>query len=160
MAILHPNIYYVGDSWSLINRYDFWNKDNTVGTNNNNSVKKTIYSPSPSNYTEPKTAAFTGFTSSGGNSTSGFNVSGGFNKGWNFYCQPKLQGNAVFFSALGYRICDTGALALVSGYGDYWSAGPSGTSTYARYLGFDSSLVYPQFENFRAYGLMVRPVSE
>ena len=159
-AIIHPNIYYVGDSWSSTNKYDYWNYGNTVTTNNNNPVYKTIYSPSPTGFAEPKTAAFTGFTSSGGNQTSGFNVSGSFNKGWNFYCQPNATGSTVFFSALGYRVYNTGAVADVSGSGNYWSAGPSSTSSYARYLRFLSGSVGPQYEYNRAYGFSVRSASE
>jgi hypothetical protein len=139
-----------------------------VGTNNNNPVKKTIYSPSPTSFSEPKTAAFTGFTSSGGNSTSGFNASGGLNKGMNFYCQPKATGGTAFFSALGFRDVHSsrvnsstaGAVAFVSDNGSYWSAGPSDTPTYARFLGFNSAVVYPQNEDSRAYGFTVRSASE
>ena len=159
-AILHPNIFYMSDSWSSLNKYDFWNKDNTVGTNNNNTVKKTIYSPSPTAFSEPRSAIFTGFTSTGGNQTSGFNVSGAFNKGWFFYCQPNATGGTIFFFSLGHRVYNTGALATFSLNGNYWSAGPSNTSTYARNLYFDSGHVYPQNENSRAYGFSIRPTSE
>ncbi len=170
VAILHPNIFYfvLDASWSSDNKFDFWNKDNTVGTNNNNTVKKTIYSPSPTSFSEPKTAAFTGFTSSGSYQSSGFNVSGGFNKGWNFYSQLNFQGNTVFFSALGFRDVNSGRVntsnggdvAYVSSNGVYWSAGPSGLGIYARYLYFHSSYVSPQNENSRAYGFSIRPTSE
>ena len=125
VTILHPNNYYTGDCWSSINKYDFWNYGNTDTSNNNNPVKKTIYSPSPTGYAEPKPAAFTGFASS-----SGFNVSGGFNKGWNFYCQPKFQGNTIFFPSLGLRWYGNGYLERIDkkeGY--YWSAGPSDATT-------------------------------
>ena len=159
-VILHPNIYYIGDSWSSVNSLEYWNKGNTVTTNNNNPVYKTLYSPSPTGFVEPKTAAFTGFTSSGGNQTSGFNVSGSFNKGWNFYCQPNATGGTVFFSSLGYRAYNTGAVAYVSGYGVYWSAGPSGTPTFARLLDILPGYVYPQDEYSRASGFSVRSASE
>src|SRR5574344_618954 len=146
VAILHPNIFYfvLDASWSADNKYDFWNKNYTDATVNNYEVKKTIYSPSPTGYAEPRTAAFTGFTTSRNNSgtASEFNVSGGYNKGWNFYCQPKFQGNTIFFSALGFRdvysgrvnTSNAGAVARVSGDGNVWSAGPSSTSSYARLL--------------------------
>ena len=152
----------MSNNWSSTNKYDYWNKDNIVGTNNNNTVKKTVYSPSPTNFSEPKAAVFTGFTITGANTStvSEFNVSGGFNKGWNFYCQPKSQGNAVFFSALGLRFYNTGIATNVSANGHYWTAGPSDTVTYARYLGFISGGILPQDVSFRAYGFSVRPVSE
>ena len=172
VAILHPNIFYfvLDASWSADNKYDFWNKNYTDATVNNYEVKKTIYSPSPTGYAEPKTAAFIGFTTTRNNSgtASEFNVSGGFNKGWNFYCQPKFQGNTIFFSALGFRdvysgrvnTSNPGAVADVSGSGNDWSAGPSSASTYARNLGFYSGGVRPQNEGYRAFGLAVRSASE
>ena len=170
MAIQHPNVFYfvIDGSWSSVNSLEYWNKGNTVTTVNNNTVYKTIYTPSPSSFSEAKTAVFTGFTSSGGNQSSGFNVSGGFNKGWNFYCQPNATGGTTFFSALGFRdvfsgrvnTSNGGAVVFVSGNGYSWSAGPSSTSTYARFLHFYSGGVYPQYEIGRAYGFAVRPVSE
>ena len=63
-----------------------------------------------------------------------------------------LTGTGVFFTH--------GAVANVSGNGNYWSAGPSSTSTYARNLNFNSGNVNPQNENNRAYGLTVRSASE
>lgn len=170
VAILHPNIFYfvLSASWSADNKYDFWNKNYTDATVNNYEVKKTIYSPSPTGYAEPRTAAFTGFTTSGGNSTSNFNVSGGFNKGWSFYCQPKFIGTTIFFPALGYRdigngrvdASTAGTIAYVWSNGDFQSAGPSSTTTYARHLGFGSSSVYSQDEDGRAYGFSVHSVLE
>ena len=85
-AIQAPFIFYYveNNDWSESHNYDFWNKNFTgaVGMNNDATLK-TIYSPSPSGFVEPKTAAFTGFTSTGGNTTNRgqFNVSGSFNKG-------------------------------------------------------------------------------
>ena len=170
MAIQHPNIFYfvLDASWSSNNSPEFWNYGNTDVTVNNHEVNKTIYSPSPTGYTEPKTAAFIDFTTTRNNSltASEFNVSGEFNKGWNFYCQPKFQGNTVFFSTLGFRDVHSGRVntsnagAVASGSGDYWSAGPSGASSYARLLGFHSGYVGPQYMDYRAYGFSVRPVSE
>ncbi len=172
VAILHPNIFYfvLDASWSSYNSPEFWNKGNTLGTTNNNPVNKTVYSPSPTNFSEPKTAAFTGFTSNGVNTSnsSEYNVSGGFSKGWNFFCQPKATGGTAFFSALGMRdvysgdvnTSTGGAIVGVSGGGLYWFAGPSGSSNYARYLSFNPNLIYPQVEYYRACGFTVRPVSK
>ena len=165
VAILHPNIFYyvIDASWSSSNSPEFWNYGNTDTSNNNNPVKKTIYSPSPTYFTEPKTAAFTGFILSGGNSSGGYNISGSFNKGWNFYCQPNATGGTAFFSALGYREYSGsvgGAVTLVNVSGYYWSAGPSGTPTYARSLGFRLGYVNPRGENDFADGFTVRSISE
>lgn len=160
-AIQHPNIIY-STSWSSNYSLDNWNNGNTVRTINNNPVKKTIYSPSPIGFSEPKTAAFTGFTTTGGTTTntSQFNVSGGFNKGWNFYCQPMFQGSTIFFSALGFRIVNTCAISAFGGVGFYWSAGPSSSTNYALHLYFDSGLMLPRYEYPRASGFSVRPVLE
>ncbi len=169
MAIQHPNIYYfiIDSNWSSTNNLEYWNKGNNVTTNNNNQVYKTIYSPSPTYYAEPRTAAFTGFTTSGGNQTSGFNVSGAFDKGWNFYCLPNFTGNTVFFSASGFRSSQHwdannstgGVIADFGVYGSFLSAGPS-TSAYARFLFFDPGRIYPQNEYARSDGHLIRPVSE
>ena len=170
VAILHPNIFYfiIDSNWSSTNNLEYWNKGNTATTVNNNTVYKTIYSPSLTGYKEPTTAAFTGFTSSGDNSTSsGFNVSGGFNKGWNFYCLPDFTGSTVFFSASGFRSSQhwdannsTGGVIVDFGvYGSFLSAGPS-TSGYARFLFFDSGRIWPQNEYSRSDGHLIRPVSE
>ena len=170
IAILHPNIFYfiLDSNWSSTNNLEYWNKGNTATTVNNNTVYKTIYSPSPSSFSEPKPAAFTGFTSSGGNQSSGFNVSGPFNKGWNFYCQPNSTGGTIFFSALGFRdaysgranTSSGGAVVFVSGSGVYWSTGPSSTPTYALDLNIYSGSVCPQNADFRSYGFTISPALE
>ena len=170
MAILHPNTFYINnaDGWSSNYKYDFWNYGNTDVSNNNNPVKKTIYSPSPTDYAEPKTAAFTGFTLSGGSATSGFNVSGSFSKGWYFYCQPNFTGTTIFFYGIGFRdvysgrvnLSTTGSVAKVNTYGGYWTAGPGSNATLAHNLDFDSGGIDPQYEFFRAYGMSVRSVAE
>lgn len=168
-TIQHPNIFYFTDgAWSSINSLEYWNKGNIATTVNNNTVYKTIYSPSPTSYVEPKSAVFTGFTSSGGNSSGGFNVSGSFAKGWNFYCQPNFAGNTIIFSALGIRDSYSGRVNAITGgtifglggSGLYWSAGPSGTSTYVRLIDFASDHVNPQNIDRRDYGVTLRSVSE
>jgi len=148
VAIMHPNIMYVSNSWSSNNSLEFWNKGNSVSTYNNNQVYKTIYSPSPTGFVEPKSAIFTGFTYSGANSgsVSGFNVSGSFNKGWNFYSQPNSSGTTILFYAFGWRSWNSGQVGLVNNRGNYWSSGP------ARDLYFDSGNVWPQYGDLRSYG--------
>ena len=84
----------------------------------------------------PKTAAFTGFTQSGDNtSNSGqFNVSGSFNRGWNFYINGWKNGKTIFFEAFGIR--DTysgrstgvGTITFVSEHGSMWVSGVNSTS--------------------------------
>ena len=166
-AIQNPfAFYYVNNNdWSSTHSYQFWNKNFTaVASVNNTETVKTIYSPSPSGYVEPKTAAFTGFTSTGGNTknSSQFNVSGSFTKGWNFYTNGWKTGNTIFFDALGYRDTyngATGAVGAVGGAGGFWASGASSASN-GRGLYFNSGYVSPQGAGFRSYGFSVRPVSE
>ena len=166
-AIQNPFTFYTvsNNDWSSTHNYDYWNKNFTSDPGiTNAAIAKTIYSPSPSGYVEPKTAAFTGFTLTGGNTTNGdqYNVSGSFNKGWNFYTNGWRMGSTIFFEALGYR--DTynnaaGVIVVVGIGGNYWLSGPSSTS-YARFLSFYSNFVDPQFLYSRSYGFVVRPVKE
>ena len=61
-AIQNPfTFYYVSNGdWSSSHSYQFWNKNFTAAASvNNTETLKTIYSPSPSGYVEPKTAAYT-----------------------------------------------------------------------------------------------------
>jgi hypothetical protein len=166
-AIQAPfTFYYVrDDDWNDSHSYQFWNKNFTSDPGiTNAATAKTIYSPSPSGFVEPKTAAFTGFTSTGGNTTnsSQFNVSGSFTKGWNFYTNGWKTGNTIFFDALGYRDTyngATGAVVLVGGEGHFWASGASSASN-GRFLGFCSGYVNPQFAHIRSYGFSVRSVKE
>jgi len=166
-AILAPfTLYYVSNNdWSSTHNYDYWNKNFTTAVDANNyTTLKTIYSPSPSGYVEPKTAAFTGFTSTGGNTenSSQFNVSGSFNKGFYFYVNGWKIGSTIFFDCLGYRNTyngATGAVVYVGGEGHFWASGASSAS-YGRDLTFYSGTVLPQFTDGRSYGFSVRPVKE
>ena len=126
---------------------------------NNDATLKTIYSPSPSGFVEPKTAAFTGFTSTGGNTTnsSQFNVSGSYINGWNFYINGWKTGNTIFFDGLGIRNAD--AVVYVGEVGLFWSAGALSESKGSN-LYFGSGLVYPQNPGYRSDGFSVRSVKE
>ena len=150
--------------------YELWNKGNVVTTYNNNTVYKTIYSPSPSLFIEPHIAAFTGFTTTGGNTNNvgQFCVSGPFSRGWYLYCQPNSSGSTIFWWATGYRDVFSGrvnnntggSLNFILTDGLYWVAGPSTTLQYARFFGFNSGAVYPQNENARCFGFEIQSVYE
>ena len=169
-AIQAPfTFYYVRDNdWSESHNWDYWNKNFTSAASVDNTVTtKTIYDPSVSGFTLPRTAAFTNFTSSGNNTSNGgeFNVSGSFNKGWNFYVNGWRTGSTVFFHALGFRdtysgrSSGTGAVASVGEDGNFWASGASSASD-GRELYFGSGRVYPQLTSYRSFGFSVRPVSE
>ena len=166
-AIQNPfTFYYVqNNDWSSSHSYQFWNKNFTAAASvNNTETLKTIYSPSPSGFVEPKTAAFTGFTSNGDNTSysSQFNVSGSFNQGFFFYTNGWKTGSTIFFDVLGYRDTDKYASGEVVGVGvegNYWTSGGSSTSN-GRDLGFGSSYVGPQNTNQRSFGFICWSVSE
>ncbi len=172
MAILHPNIFYfvLDASWSSNsnNSIEYWNKGNASTSINNNKVYKTIYSPSPTSYVEPRTAAFTGFTTNGGYTTSisDFNVNSSFNNGWNFYCQTNHQGGTIFFSALGFRDVNSSRQGTTTsgsiGYTNicvyYWASEPALSVT--NYLCFYLNYGFPHFEYYMSTGFPMRSVSE
>ena len=164
-AIQNPfTFYYVnGNDWNSTHSYQLWNKNFTsaVGVNNDATLK-TIYSPSPSGYVEPKTAAFTGFTSTGGDTSnsSQFNVSGSFNLGFYFYTNGWKTGSTIFFYGLGYRATPNGGFVVsIGAEGNFWSSGASST-TEGRNLTVNSGYVFPQRSNGRSYGFSVRSVKE
>ena len=135
--------------------YNLWNADN------DDTVIKTVYDPSPVGYSLPASNALTGFTTTGGNTinSSAFNVEGGFDKGWYFYRKPNKKGGTIFFPASGRRHVARGSLELVTTYGRYWIANP-GDLFSGLYLSFYSGHIYPQEYIYRSYGHSVRPAQE
>ena len=79
---------------------------------------------------EPKTAAFTGFTSTGNNSgnQNQFNITGGFNKGWNFYTNGWKTGDVFFIPCIGYRSHADGKVIDANTSCDFWTVGAKTTS--------------------------------
>ena len=160
-AIQNPfTFYYVNDNdWSQSHNWDYWNINFTGAAGvNNTATEKTVYDPSPTGFTLPRTAAFTGFTTTGNNTTtsSQFNVSGSWDSGWNFF--TGVNSNTIFFDGLGFR--DTyGAVVYVGEAGLFWASGASSAS-FGRILFFRSGFVRPQGADGRSYGFSVRPVSE
>ena len=124
---------------------------------------KTVYDPSVSGFTLPKTAAFTNFTSNSAytENIDNFNVSGNFNKGWYFYTSGWKTGNTIFFDALGLRSTSSksGALTSVNISGFYWSAGAYSAES-GRFFNFSTNYVDAQNFSARSYGLSVRSVKE
>lgn len=145
-VILYPYMYNLSQGDPSL---ELWNKNNVVTTLNNNKVYKTIYSPSPSNFVEPKSAAFTGFTHS--------NTSGSYNNGWNFFCKADGTGGTIFFPGLGY--VDSNTIVYMFSYIGYWTAGASSYNSgyFMRFYpdGFPTNMSY-----YRSTGLSIRPSSE
>ena len=176
-GIQHPDNFYTwGSSWysappTGYSYYNLWSADNTVtgGYNqgNDNPVVKTVYDPCPVGFKMPANNAFTGFTTTGLNSTSQseMNVDGTDdwqqwtnNFGHNFWTNSSKTAT-INFPASGLRIHNVGSLVSVGISGYYWSAVPSYTSDGCG-LGFASGLVGPLYDRARAYGFAVRAVSE
>ena len=157
-TILHPNLFNVSMADGSL---ELWNKNNSTTALNNYTVYKTIYSPSPCKYVESKSAAYTGFTTTGSasNTISQFNVSGTFTKGWNFYSQLNFSGGIVFFPALGLLSYNTGALVNVAISGCYSSSGPFNSNS-GRHGYFTSIYIDNYNGNYRSYGWSCRPVLE
>ena len=162
---------YGSSLWTNYGYYNLWSADNTVtgGYNqgNDNPGVKTVYDPCPVGFKMPANNAFTGFTTTGLNSTSQseLNVDGTDNWqtyqnnfGHNFWTNSSKTAT-INFPASGLRSRNDGSLYVVGNCGYYWSAVPSNTSD-GCYLGFYSGYVYPLNDGTRTYGFAVRAVSE
>ena len=171
--IQNPDKFYIYGSsvWTNYGYYNLWSADNTVtgGYNqgNDNPVVKTVYDPCPVGFKMPANNAFTGFTTTGLNSTSQseMNVDGTNdwqqwtnNFGHNFWTNSSKTAT-INFPASGFRNFNDGSLDGVGDYGCYWSAVPSYANN-GCYLDFISGYVNPLLGGTRAYGFAVRVVSE
>ena len=171
--IQNPDKFYIYGSslWTNYGYYNLWSADNTVtgGYNqgNDNPVVKTVYDPCPVGFKMPANNAFTGFTTTGQNSTSQseMNVDGiddwqqwTNNFGHNFWTNSSKTAT-INFPASGLRYGDDGSLNSVGYGGCYWSAVPGSTGDGCG-LGFFSGSVSPLYNYTRAYGFAVRAVSE
>ena len=171
--IQNPDKFYIYGSslWTNYGYYNLWSADNTVtgsyNVGNDNPVVKTVYDPCPVGFKMPANNAFTGFTTTGQNSTSQseLNVDGTDdwqqwtnNFGHNFWTNSSKTAT-INFPATGLRNYDDGSLINVGYYGVYWSAVPGDTLNGCG-LNFGSGFVTPLSINTRAYGFAVRAVSE
>ena len=171
--IQNPDKFYIYGSslWTNYGYYNLWSADNTVtgGYNqgNDNPVVKTVYDPCPVGFKMPANNAFTGFTTTGQNSTSQseMNVDGTDdwqqwtnNFGHNFWTNSSKTAT-INFPASGFRFSNDGSLYYVGDNGYFWSAVPSYTDI-GCFLNFGSGYVGPLNNDTRAYGFAVRAVSE
>ena len=171
--IQNPDKFYIYGSslWTNYGYYNLWSADNTVtgsyNQGNDNPVVKTVYDPCPVGFKMPANNAFTGFTTTGLNSTSQseMNVDGTDdwqqwtnNFGHNFWTNSSKTAT-INFPASGLRNFSDGSLNLVGVLGSYWSAVPINTND-GCYLSFGSGSVGPPGNSTRAYGFAVRAVSE
>ena len=165
-GIQHPDLYYTwGSNWE--NNYSYnnlWSADNTARGFNDNSVVKTVYDPCPVGFKMPASNAFTGFTTTGQNSStqSELNIEDSQtfqnNLGHNFWTNSSKTAT-IYFPASGCRDNSDGSLSTIGIFGSYWSAYYN-VSNYGCFLIFYSGLVNPLYAGIRANGFAVRPVSE
>ncbi|EHG16857.1 hypothetical protein [Prevotella histicola] len=171
--IQNPDKFYIYGSlvWTNYGYYNLWSADNTetggYNQGNDNPVVKTVYDPCPVGFKMPANNAFTGFTTTGQNSTSQseMNVDGTDerqqwtnNFGHNFWTNSSKTAT-INFPASGFHSYLDGSLNHVGGGGCYWSAVPYGTGDGCG-LNFYSDGVFPLYGGVRAYGFSVRAVSE
>jgi uncharacterized protein (TIGR02145 family) len=166
-AIKNPNKFFLIDSnnnndWQSddAKRFNHWDAACNAAGASDNEVVKTIYDPSPAGFKVPNGRVFTGFTTTGGNTSTAeeFNVVGSFAAGWKFKANDE-DTDGQFFPASGYRYYASGGLRNVSSSGNYWSSAAY-SATAAYYLNFGSGGVYPLTNSYRAYGFGVSPVRE
>jgi len=170
--IQNPDKFYLNNlSATNYGYYNLWSADNTVtgGYNigNDNPVVKTVYDPCPAGFKMPANNAFTGFTTTGLNSTSQseMNVDGTDNPqtfqnnfGYNFWTNSSKTAT-INFPASGCRNSYNGSLISVGESGYYWLAVPASAGS-GCLLGFFSGYVSPLDTNDRYVGMAARPVSE
>ena len=172
-GILNPDKFYISGSnwWNNYGYYNLWSADNivtgTYNVGNDNPVVKTVYDPCPVGFKMPANNAFTGFTTTGLNSTSQseMNVDGTDNWqtyqnnfGHNFWTNSSKTAT-INFPASGLRNDNDGSLGNVGYNGYYWSSVPFSTIN-GCYLYFTSGTVSPLNYSTRAYGFAVWAVSE
>lgn len=162
-CIQHPMTFYMTRGGGVPKDYNYvnlWSMENRTPGYNDNEVVKTIYDPSPAGFKMPPGNAFTGFTTTGENSSkeSEFNAIGERYNGTNFKCTGTGT-NTVYFHFAGYRSYYDGQLMNSGVYGAYWSAGIAKLSN-GCCLKFDQLEVNPKDREGFSYALCVRPVSE
>ena len=160
--IKNPHMFNIKDK--MDGKYlNLWNMNNTQTSANDYVVVKTVYDPSPVGYTIPSVNTFTGFTTTGNNTTnsSEWNVKDSWANGWLFYSKPGKQGSTMFFSACGYRNYGSGHVSYISEYGFYWTAGPESVdATDGRNWEFNSDDIRPLSSFYRSNGYAVRCAQE
>lgn len=155
IGIQNPTTFYYNSSspynwFGGTSYYNLWDAACTTTGNSDNNVVKTVYDPCPVGFKMPNGNTFTYFSAS--------NAVGSFTNGWKF---KRYSGDTVgvFFPASGYRHRSGGSLDNVGSFGYVWLSSAR-SQNYAYFLNFYSDNVYPQRDNYRAYGFSVRPVQE
>lgn len=127
--------------------------------------QKSIYDPCPPGYKVAPLDTWTGFTTSGGNTTSTINfcVIGDWDYGWNFECNGS-DAVGTWYPASGYRYYGSGSFDEVGANGYYWSSSPGSNGSeragslyfHQSYTFTSTSYTYPLSSRDRASGCSVR----
>ena len=141
--------------------YNLWSTDNDKTDGNDDVVIKSVYDPSPVGYSLPASNAFTGFTTTGGNTSTipQFNVKGGFDKGYYFYTKKNKQGNTAFYIISGLRNNLSANILNFDKTGYYYIATPK-TKIQGGYFLLNASNVLPLDGSSRSYACPVRSAEE
>ncbi len=158
-TIGNPFTFYTESGWI---RYDnLWSANKTASEiNNTDLVVKTVYDPSPAGFVMPPSGAWSGFTTTGGNTgtRSEYNVSGPYNNGWNFHLAIDGTGPTVFYPASGIRKGESGLFERLGTNGFYATASPHGSGT--GHLSFGPGEVFVYSTDGRNHASIVRCVAE
>ncbi len=173
-AIKHPTHFIKADATNrdwlhAVNRSE--QRDNLWGNPNlSNKIpnsergSKSIYDPCPPGWMVAGADSYTGFTSTGVNSTTAtdFVVSGSYSYGWNFYNDGTTSGTAFYWPAMGYRAYGGGHLGEMGGVGYYWTSSSYGANNLqGDILSFRKNLVQPMnVDGIRSGGTPIRCVQE
>ncbi|GEM_PF-2860123 len=169
-SIRNPATFYRMNSstnWCSSFYTNLWSAHNTVMTYNDNPVIKTVYDPSPVGFKIPPSNAWTGFTTTGNNSTqlSQFHVEGSFDNGWNFYLYSRNNNpdyanyGTTFYPMNGARAYNSGNLSGLGSFGDYWSAIPAHANS-GCYFTLGSYYLNIKVSQTSSYGFGIRCIAE
>ena len=168
-AIRMPNMFFreynnISYNWNNLAWFNnFWNAVHTGSSSNPDdqaAIVKTIYDPCPMGWAMPVSKVWTGFTTTGDNSTisSEWKVISSFSKGWLF---KRNASDAIgsWYPALGFRFRESKNVDGLGSRSYFWTTSPYSRDN-ARSMYNNANLVDPQHINYRANGFSVRPARE
>ena len=157
--ILNPNVMHDQKEGGVYT--NLWSVNNNTSIPNDAEVVKTIYDPCPVGFKLPVGNAFTGFTTTGKETTITDQINGSWDntkKGWNIYTNS-TKDKTIFFPASGFRDYSSGKVQEVGQTGYWWLAIPNDRLRgYA--MGCSSEKVTPVRVSWNTYGNKIRPSQE
>ena len=165
-SIQHPWEFYYNSSRNWLNSTptDLWTTTGEVGYVDS-KVIKTIYDPCPVGFHVPTSNTFTGFTTTGANSTTQKQwmvanpTTNGTDYGFYYYTNNSRT-ESIFSPNNGY-ISDSGDIFYNIGRSGYsWLAQLGSGTTTSIFLDYRETRVYPFCTGVRGYGLGIWPVAD